>query len=803
MDAMTDTVTLVLKPMFSEAAAPILLSSSLTPIGRNTPQMENLRAEYLLGLEVRHARIIQEEGPPLLLDLSESGTTMLDGKPVGNGPVAIKEGDVLKFGEQLEYRVEQMQEDHLQATELMLQPGPKLQLLLTPLSGQGPGGPIAVTEFPFLVAKSDGHFASYQKCLPKIVAFLSRRHAHFYENNGELLLEDLGSTNGTQVNGERLKEQAITLCDGDEVRFGHKGFTFEVTLIAEEDDITQRPLPEGTVMISSAGSFLDVYCDESNDEVADLSLADTDEPSLAPAGLLASTNLSNLWREARIRWLQWPYLGARQIVLFIVVPVLILTALLVAMTRDSRLEEVRELLDLAQPKAALAVAVDYAGENPNDIRVRQLLETSFEQAVLPGWIDRMHSNGPPAALSFLDTHLELAPMMADTRSSSLLRWMSELAQFVAQSNGGISVSVANDNAQLQQLAKQWRVDADHYTRLLRRFSDSYSELGQIHAKAMSSIRAIQGEGADQLKAVEQLQAKVAEMIAQSQLDAARSFVAQYALDHSELRGMDEFSSDLEKLALINSARMALDLLNFLSSTEEVTFDTTFFRTKITTLQQERRIAIGVRQQIAQAESLWQGGQLEPAVAALDLNQDSAWIDVVALRKAKYSRLREGFAYLLSMVGTSEYPDLVIDFYAQLDETEDSFLRQALADDFTNQRDRALANAQALAAQGARSWAKYNQTFQGIGGGLRLETEVSDTYREFAKQLSASANLLRRAYRLLQLLEVDIPEALEQQTLELDQEVVRQHNALGSLRSVLGRSVVQQKLDLLPSVRPRT
>lgn len=46
---------------------------------------------------------------------------------------------------------------------------------------------------------------------------ISRRHAELYTNNGQLLVRDLDSSNGTCVNGERVKERAIFL--GDEVRF--------------------------------------------------------------------------------------------------------------------------------------------------------------------------------------------------------------------------------------------------------------------------------------------------------------------------------------------------------------------------------------------------------------------------------------------------------------------------------------------------------------------------------------------------------------------------------------------------------
>jgi predicted component of type VI protein secretion system len=48
---------------------------------------------------------------------------------------------------------------------------------------------------------------------------VSRRHAEIQISNGDLLINDLGSTNGTFVNGERI-DQPRSLRDGDEVRIG-------------------------------------------------------------------------------------------------------------------------------------------------------------------------------------------------------------------------------------------------------------------------------------------------------------------------------------------------------------------------------------------------------------------------------------------------------------------------------------------------------------------------------------------------------------------------------------------------------
>jgi pSer/pThr/pTyr-binding forkhead associated (FHA) protein len=48
---------------------------------------------------------------------------------------------------------------------------------------------------------------------------ISRRHAHLWQDGDSILLEDLGSTNGTFVNKARLYKQ-VALHDGDEIQFG-------------------------------------------------------------------------------------------------------------------------------------------------------------------------------------------------------------------------------------------------------------------------------------------------------------------------------------------------------------------------------------------------------------------------------------------------------------------------------------------------------------------------------------------------------------------------------------------------------
>ena len=57
--------------------------------------------------------------------------------------------------------------------------------------------------------------------------FASSRHARIYEQGNAVVIEDLGSTNGTYLN-EELLESPRPLHPGDQVRIGESEFSFEV-----------------------------------------------------------------------------------------------------------------------------------------------------------------------------------------------------------------------------------------------------------------------------------------------------------------------------------------------------------------------------------------------------------------------------------------------------------------------------------------------------------------------------------------------------------------------------------------------
>jgi EAL domain-containing protein (putative c-di-GMP-specific phosphodiesterase class I) len=86
-----------------------------------------------------------------------------------------------------------------------------------PDSGEG-AHRLLLEHFPFCIGRN----AAAHYCIPS--RHVSKDHAQIVRDGGQLRIRDLGSTNGTFVNGQRVQE--ATLRHGDIVHIGHKEFRF-------------------------------------------------------------------------------------------------------------------------------------------------------------------------------------------------------------------------------------------------------------------------------------------------------------------------------------------------------------------------------------------------------------------------------------------------------------------------------------------------------------------------------------------------------------------------------------------------
>lgn len=491
---------IVLVPVSHPELDAIHIHENLFAIGRLEAPFDAYPPELAADLSRRHARIFCEHGAIYFAELGSKNGSSINGVAVRQGISTLHDGDLLGLGKTLSFRVQferaAQQPDVAQArlASLTLHPEGDAALLQ----------PIVVTEFPFMVSKADETFARYKEAEPAQVNYLSRRHAHLFLKGGRLHVEDLGSTNGTFVNGIRLDEHAVALEEGDLLAFGGRWFVYRVQMqwqaAAQDPTLTQfRPAgaapaldADRTTFVAAADSFLDIFCidaapaadgAQANDEDA----ADAQEDTTRPPAGKAAAMLTGLYTAlggqgplpvGRLRRRAGMALGAAAL----------LAGALYLVGRPAR--EVESLLaDGAYAQAAARASESLAGD-PGDKRLEALGVEALLKAYMPAWMAalkagqfgraaqqvaamRRHAAHNPGLVPLLD---ELDAIVA-------------LESFVAARCGaGAPVVDAGDSARIEQILKQWEDQNDARQRAYETISAYVPEFRDTYADALSDLR---------------------------------------------------------------------------------------------------------------------------------------------------------------------------------------------------------------------------------------------------------------------------------------------------------------------------
>jgi adenylate cyclase len=83
--------------------------------------------------------------------------------------------------------------------------------------------------------------------IPVIDPTISRRHAEVEFSDNRVIVRDLGSSNGTFLNGTRVDSAVVSV--GDTVTFGKVGFKLQQVAVHTPSDDTQRRSPTGSTIV--------------------------------------------------------------------------------------------------------------------------------------------------------------------------------------------------------------------------------------------------------------------------------------------------------------------------------------------------------------------------------------------------------------------------------------------------------------------------------------------------------------------------------------------------------------------------
>jgi pSer/pThr/pTyr-binding forkhead associated (FHA) protein len=252
--------------------------------GVNTIGRENCDILIMDGtVSRRHAQLTLENGLVIVQDLGSSNGTSVDGNRIGpNAPMPIAPGTVIKFGNATLTLLGPP--SPAEATIVAPQPGTSVevdsppdaiteQTLMAPEvteaatadapaaaavgAGAQPVSPAADSPAQLIAKLKTGSEGAEEILLmlgttsigrrtgnTVVISndpYISGRHAEVQCDHTGCYLIDVGSTNGTLVNGQRLEVNARQLLlDGDEVNLGQSSYIFEtVEAPAEEEAPTQ------------------------------------------------------------------------------------------------------------------------------------------------------------------------------------------------------------------------------------------------------------------------------------------------------------------------------------------------------------------------------------------------------------------------------------------------------------------------------------------------------------------------------------------------------------------------------------
>jgi pSer/pThr/pTyr-binding forkhead associated (FHA) protein len=235
---------IVLKPLSRPELGEIRIDDADFCIGRTEPPFASYGDGIANMLSRRHACIFSKDGSVYLQDLESRNGTSVNHVGVGRAPCELRDGDEICFADTLSYRVQ---------IASLTRPEGGLTLTLRPEAVESGLEPIVITKFPFLVSKTDSTFSRYKnkKEHDRELAYLSRRHAHIHVKNSEVYIEDLGSGNGTCIDGQPLV-RAVPLQDGAVVAFGGKHFVYRVNIVREPVPVVEAAPSDPTRNLPAA-----------------------------------------------------------------------------------------------------------------------------------------------------------------------------------------------------------------------------------------------------------------------------------------------------------------------------------------------------------------------------------------------------------------------------------------------------------------------------------------------------------------------------------------------------------------------
>jgi pSer/pThr/pTyr-binding forkhead associated (FHA) protein len=801
---------LLLEPESHPAAAVIRIEESLFAIGRSEAPFASYEADAVAQLSRRHARIFIENGAAYAADLGSKNGTTVNGVALREKPVRLQSGDVIGFGGKLAFRVRMEPRVASRACAARA-----VHMTLTPERDDLGLHPVELTQFPFLVSKADETFAQYGERYPHQVNYVSRRHAHIFVKAGVPFVEDLGSTNGTFVNGKRLGETAVPLEDGASLAFGGNHFAYTVSLQREAQASpattstatttamgqAAQEVPEDldkTTFITTAHSFLEIFCVDQGQPPDDEINRETLPDARVPARRRSRNRFIRFVSELGVAFGDAQAMKRRVLfygLAFIAAMIAIGSAVYFSGNTERNL---RGLVERGDYRNAVTAANAYLNKHPNDPRAAALGTEALLKGYLPDWLDHLKRHDSGAARSVVSQMRALSATNTDARFLvDEIDWIGRLEAFMTSREGvDAPIRIYTDENRMSELLKQWESDPSGHQRRLDRIASTVPAFRDLYAVALSHLRKLESDDSVYLAAIERLKASIDKALAPGgDPGALKGELSDYADKYPRLAGLDRLQDDLRQYLALDHAIQSRALGSLIDAMQKARFTTPPFQARQRQLEADSLPAPDAVRRYMAVSDAWKNGKTEPAMTGLRSLASGPWADAVGAELVHKQAVASQFADLQKSRGAQSYDDRVLSFYESLDPAADVWFANAIQPEIGALRQKALARADEWLNRAQTAWAQY-RTSGAIGGDQRLESGLSDGFKKQAKLLTDAQADVQRAVQLLHQLKADRSALADKLLAEINAEVDLQRRSLVQLAPVLDPRLLSAKLALI-------
>jgi len=807
---------LTLKPLSPPGLDEIAVRERLFPIGRHEPPFNACQHEAMARLSRRHARIFMQDEAVYVVDLDSMNGTTVNGVALGKEPTQLHHNDELCFAGQLEFKVslEGDSATHSERTS-------KFILTLLPERLQSVVDPGVVTEFPFLVSKSDDLFKRYKSRLPEQYKFLSRRHAHFFVRDDQLMLEDLGSTNGTFLSDRRLDEHAVVLHDGDTVAFGGNDFYYRVHVKVLEPKDQERLdkselLTEAlntsndltrTTFVTSASSFIDIFCargeqdeEEDEEERAEASSPGSLNAEERKARDKAPSRASIVLGELRRAFSSDDKPGNHR-GWWMALAVLALVAALIGFSyyQEADIRSIEERLAAGDYVETVIEADRYLQSHPDQPDVSELALEALSRYVVPTWRQKMGAGSFANAYQTLERNRQLLTNSPIAEPFfGMLTWMTTLDEYVAERGGiGAPISLFRDEEKITHLIDAWDERSADYQKAASRITQYVPQFEIDHARALSLLRTLQSEKSLYIAAIEDLNRLLAQL-PDDRYEEMEAAIEEFTGKYPRITGVDRLRRDLENYGELKRLIDRHAWLEAIGLLEKTRYATPPFLSKVEKLRTQSLPPVDVALQYQQATDAWMSGNGDSSLSMLDELSQGEWGHLARQVRQHRENGWGEFQQFAHAARDDAYSARLLTFYESLDPEEDVYFVKTMATEYRKHQSEAIDKAEQAFAGALKSWSAYQQAGR-ISGVQRLEATISDRYRLQAERLAASFREVTRGVEIYRLLEQEMSAGYNDLYEEILRECRLQRRSMQELEMVLESTLYARKIALLPDI----